>query len=174
GAHCGALLRSGQYDWVLVEITQESEWAAGTRSDLSSVLALIARDPDFNLADLEDRASVVFWRRAAASRTGKPDPLRKIASPQICEQFTAQSRNAQEWEFFGDCAVGSVDTLGIASDDQWDRAMVEVRWEGERMIAHSGGTITRTGDRSLSRTVLELSRRTGVKTNAGYAISSSH
>ena len=36
-AHCGAMLRSGQYDWVLAEITQDSEWVASQRTDLASV-----------------------------------------------------------------------------------------------------------------------------------------
>src|SRR5205823_1822565 len=79
-AHCGAMLRSGQYDWVLAEIVQESEWTADQRTDLLSVSALVARDPDFNLQDLEDRASVMFWRRLTAERLGKADPIRKIAT----------------------------------------------------------------------------------------------
>src|SRR5207248_1811018 len=63
-AHCGAILRNGQYDWVLAEITQESEWSADQQRDLPGVAALLERDPDFDLQDLEDRASVMFWRRA--------------------------------------------------------------------------------------------------------------
>src|SRR5204862_5783525 len=55
-AHCGALLRSGQFDWVLVEITQESEWSELERADAPGIGELTQRDPDFDLQDLEDRA----------------------------------------------------------------------------------------------------------------------
>src|SRR5207244_13467431 len=91
-AHCGALLRSGQYDWVLAEIVQESEWTADRRTDLASVAALVARDPDFNLQDLEDRASVMFWRWQAAERTAKVDFIRKIAAPAFCDGYVAALR----------------------------------------------------------------------------------
>src|SRR5262249_35452521 len=120
-AHCGAMLRSGLFDWVLTEITQESEWAGSDRTDLPSVRTLVARDPEFNLQDLEDRASVMFWRLAAAERLRKNDTLRKIATPEFCEAFTRPDES-----YLGDRAVGAVDTLGIAFDDQWTRALVEV------------------------------------------------
>jgi hypothetical protein len=58
-AHCKAMLRSGQYDWVLSEITQEVEWHGARHGDLPGVAALRSRDPDFNAVELEDRASVM-------------------------------------------------------------------------------------------------------------------
>jgi predicted nucleic acid-binding Zn ribbon protein len=178
-AHCGALLRSGQYDWVLAEITQESEWARGERTDMPSIQAMIARDPDFSLQDLEDRASVVFWRRAASERTAGVAPLKKVADPAFCVALDAalKARQRSGYDYFGECAVGSVDTLGMVSGDRdgqtWDRALVEVRWEGKLFIA-TDGKPRRTNRSTLSRMVLELSRRGGVKTDAGKAVSSAH
>jgi predicted lipid-binding transport protein (Tim44 family) len=175
-AHCGALLRSGQFDWVLSEITQESEWSPNEPADTPSVAQLMARDPDFDLQDLEDRASVMFWRRAAADRIGKVEPLRKIASPAFCDAFAAELKEQSlqgRRQYYGECAVGSVDTLGILSDEPWDRALVEVRWEGRLFIVSERGPQD-TGRPMLSRTVFELARRRGVKTDPGRAISSAH
>jgi len=138
---------------------------------------LIARDPDFNLQDLEDRASVMFWRRSAAERIGDVRPLRKIALADFCERCERdlKARSAGAREYFGECAVGSVDTLGLISDGQWDRALVEVRWAGTVFVVTPGDPLPRKTQRTtLTRMVLELSRRSGVKTDAGKAISSSH
>jgi predicted lipid-binding transport protein (Tim44 family)/uncharacterized tellurite resistance protein B-like protein len=171
-AHCGAMLRSGAYDWVLVEITQESEWIVRQPDELIGMAEMIARDPNFNAADLEDRASVLFWRHNAAQRTGNIDILRKVASPEYCDAI-AHELAASERRFFGECAVGSVDTRGIVSAGEWDRTLVEVRWAGTQFIVRQG-KLQRTDQRSMSRVVLELSRRRGVLTDAGMAVSSAH
>ena len=77
--HCKALLRSGQYDWVLAEITQEVEWQGQRHGAVPGVGTIRSRDPEFNAVELEDRASVIYWRKATADRLGKIDPRRKAA-----------------------------------------------------------------------------------------------
>ena len=112
---CHALLRDGQYDWVLVEITQESEWRPESGQTLPGVSELQRRDPDFTVADLEDRASVMFWRTVRADRLGKVDPLRKVATPgfvQIYQKLLAGTAPGPR-AFWGDCAVGGLETLGV-------------------------------------------------------------
>ena len=46
---------------------------------MPGVSALQQRDADFDPLVLEDRASVIFWRKVATDRTGKIAPLRKMA-----------------------------------------------------------------------------------------------
>ena len=58
--HCKAFLRSGEYDWVLCEITQECEWQATKTTNLPGIQQTVERDPDFNTQELEDRTSVMF------------------------------------------------------------------------------------------------------------------
>lgn len=175
-AHCGALLRSGEHDWVLTEITQEFEWSSDRPRDLPGVAEITARDPQFNLADLEDTASVVFWRAAAATRIGKSDPLRKLASSKFIESFepTLKPPPGEARRFYGDCAVGSVQTAGVVSTDEWDNALVQVHWEGELFIAPPGEAPRSTHQRSQQRTVFQLSRRATARSDASRAVSSSH
>jgi uncharacterized tellurite resistance protein B-like protein len=115
--YCGAILRSGQYDWVLAEITQQCEWQPGSQKNLPGVDALMQLDPGFNLQALEDRASVIFWRLATAERLADPKPLTKAALPDFLERYGADLRARRgphaERTWQGDRAVGSVDTLGI-------------------------------------------------------------
>ncbi len=91
---CKAELRSGEYDWVLGEITQESEWHRTDVQDIPGLQSLRRQDPGFDALAIEDRASVIFWRRAAADRTGKIDPLRKVASEEFCQAYATALRPA--------------------------------------------------------------------------------
>ena len=174
--HCKALLRSGEYDWVLAEITQEEEWDGGRHGQRPGMTDLQQRDPDFNAVELEDRASVMFWRKATADRVGKIDPLRKIASPQFGDSYATQLRpppNSQR-TFFGDCAVGSVQLLGVSGDDSIERALVEIRWSAHRYVASPGSPPQPTPEEALFHTLFVLARKAGVKTEAGKGISSAH
>ncbi len=133
-------------------------------------------DPGFNRADLEDRASVMFWRKAMADRIGKIDPLRKIAA----EEFTSAYSQALAPQadgsraFFTDCSVGGANLAGVFSDDQTQSAIVEVGWEGERTIAMPGHPIKPTGQRVQTHTLYLLKRKAGIQSDPGTSVSSAH
>jgi uncharacterized tellurite resistance protein B-like protein len=196
--YCRAILRSGQYDWVLAEITQECEWQpAGQQRALPGIDALIQQDPGFNLQALEDRASVIFWRLATAERLDSTKPLTKAALPDFLERYQADlnarkgPKGERLWQ--GDRAVGSVDTLGIilapkstpgqsagsgsdqsAAPDAFDRALLEIRWSGTRYTADPQGKIQRHEQSSVSHLLLVLARSPNAKTDTDKAISSAH
>ena len=174
--HCKALLRSGQYDWVLVEITQESEWDGVRHRGIPGIDELRTRDPDLNAAGIEDQASVAFWRTMTAERIGKIDPLRKVASPELCQAFVARMRPqpGQPRVFYADCAVGSVRLLGALPETDGQRVVVEVRWNGKPFAAQDQGPPRQVGQEMLFHTLLVFFRKPGSKTDAGKGISSAH
>lgn len=184
--YCGALLRSGQYDWVLTEITQEHEWRPRPDAgDPPGAAAVRARDPGFNVQELEDRASVAFWRRAAADRLGSARPLRTAATPAYCDALDAAGRagRGQPRAYFGECAVGSVDLLGVLpagrggpavpADDR-DRALVEVRWSGRLFTADAEGRPVRGEPTAVARLLLVLARSAAARSDPDRSVSSAH
>ena len=180
-SHCKALLRSGEYDWVLAEITQESEWNGLSRGDMPGVPELRERDPDFDVLALEDRASVIFWRKVATDRTSKIGPLRKMASPEFCNSYQSalNTPTGVKRSYYGDCAVGAVITLGVIpgskEDSQSvDRALVEIRWAGTRHLQQGNNPPKSTGEYGLFRTLFVLSRSVATKTDLGMSIASAH
>ena len=172
--HCKALLRSGEYDWVLTEITQESEWHVPGRATLPGVAALRNRDPEFDTVSVEDRASVMFWRKATADRIGKIDPLRKIASPEFSQKYAVNLKASAVSSRTIDCAVGSVESLGVIPGDQRDRALVLIKWSGHRLTAEPDGAGQGRGEDVWAATIFVLSRMSDVKTDLGKSISSAH
>ncbi len=173
-ATCGSLVRSGNFDWVLVEITQSAEWNDDAPSEPPGVAAYRAqRDPGLSVEHLEDRTSVIFWRKAMADRLGDMRPLEKMALSAFCADYP------QRWgpdkalrRYWGDAAVGSVETLGILPGEAQDRALVEVRWAGRTFVAPVGQRPQPAGENALFRSLYVLVRRAGVQSDVAKTVTS--
>jgi tellurite resistance protein len=136
----------------------------------------------------------VFWRRAAAQRHNSAAPLRKVALASFCDEFDRRARPAdnQPRAYFGECAVGSVELLGVLVADRRandrgegtdldnplagpaDLAFVEVKWSGTQFVVRPEGKLERKNRSAVSRLLLVLTRRAGVYSNADHSVSSAH
>lgn len=132
-AACKAWVNSGEHDWVLVEITQTSEWEFPEPDRaVDGWEALSAADPGLSLEALEDRASVAFWRWLDARRRGDPAPLRGVSSDEFLKAL------ALDGAFERDAAVGAVLTVACETGGGADRVHVQVRWEADRWERRPG------------------------------------
>ena len=135
------------------------------------------RDPGLDPLALEDRASVIFWRKAAADRTGKIDPLRKMATDGFCRQYAPHLATVDGVRrFVGDCAVGGVHTLGFlpaGAGESMDRAFVNVRWSGTK-FSWVAGHAPRAGEETVRSSVLVMGQAPGAVTDAKQSITSAH
>jgi len=174
-ASCSALVRSGEFDWVLAEITQASEWRAEDERAAPGFAAYAERDPALSVQLLEDRASVAFWRWSDVARTRCVDALVRVATDEFCERETArlaELRRGALHSYVGDRAVGSVRTRGLLSGAPFDRAVVEIVWDGRFAKLDADGKPRFDAHRSLRRTLFVFQRAVGAKTDAGAAFSS--
>ena len=174
-SYCDALIKSGEYDWVLSEITQACEWLPQSKYDLPGINEIRKIDPLFSAQQLEDRVSVIFWRYITSYRKGRIAPLKKVATDVMCDrqkvalQFTEDGRRVYPSE----CAVGSVETLGIYMSEPMDYALVKVRWSGKRKSISKDGTIKTISDKAILTDVFILVRNHGVKQET-TGLSSAH
>jgi uncharacterized tellurite resistance protein B-like protein/predicted RNA-binding Zn-ribbon protein involved in translation (DUF1610 family) len=171
-SQCQSIVNSGQYDWVLAEITQDEEWIVPpAQHSVTGWNELQQQDPGLNFQHIEDRASVIFWRSMMAVYF---DDF-SYASPVLDSQTSSvpalwtQGQNG----FWKTPAVGAVEVLKCipAQDDDFDRILVLVRWSA----------IKSTGDRKNPRLlgvqriyshVLTLKRQKGTQTKSDQAFSS--
>jgi tellurite resistance protein len=173
---CGSLLRSGRHDWVLVEITQESEWSPYLPRELPGLRPLRDRDPELSVQVLEDRASVLFWRWMAALRTGDADALRGHARDEcvaaVASAIVAEPDGRRTWP--GECGVGRVSTLGFLAEDAHDVALAVVRWSGTRFEQRPGGRPVRGPTIPVQTALLVLERARGATSRLDEGFSSAH
>ncbi|MEO1972558.1 MAG: hypothetical protein ABGX07_13435, partial [Pirellulaceae bacterium] len=172
---CESVLRSGEYDWVLAEITQASEWPPKPSKNIPGIDQLVQQDSGFNIQHVEDRVSVIFWRRAMAHRLGDAGPLRKVASPSFCDALQQHfPQGLTDRTYFGDCAVGAVETLATLQDDQHDRVLVGVHWSGNSFSVDDKGRHSRGKGTKLMRQMFVLQRQSKTKTPVSQSIDSAH
>jgi len=180
--YCQAFLRSGEYDWVLAEITQACEWAPQESKARPGIAQLMKADAGFSVQQVEDRVSVLFWRYYLAFRLGRTDPLLKHAHPDFLGKLRTKLAPKPDGSrtVYLSAAVGSVSVLAASlpepesPEESFDRIPVEVRWSWKRAEKSPGGGVENSSSYSLNCTqIFVLIRRSGVTSNGSLALSSS-
>jgi uncharacterized tellurite resistance protein B-like protein len=173
--YCQAHLTSCAKDWVLSEITQASVWQPTAGREVPGFDRLASRDAGLTLQHVEDRASVMVYRRFAAAREARVEPLACIATPEYVRQFTAElpAPDAPDRTWYGDCSVGSVETVGMIPTREADVALVRVRWSATR-LGHDSGEIREVAEGGTFAALFVLTRRPDAVTNVDETVSSAH
>jgi hypothetical protein len=176
---CKALVNSGEYDWVLSEITQESEYSVRPPRNIPGLDAMRKVDPGFNVSHIEDRASVIFYRHIAGQFFGDAKYLFKLSSNEYLhtnrDDFKTQPDGTRR--FFADVAVGCVELVEVISEDNAynDFLRILIRWSGHKVSAQIPGFLP--PDFAASRLYqheIILERQKGVKSSDKNILSSIH
>jgi len=177
---CSAVVNSGQYDWVLSEITQGSEWRIRDNSIVNGLEQMLNLDPGFNIQHIEDKVSVMFYRYISSQFFADAKYVMKLAGDGFVkeneDQFTAGSDGKHT--FYVDAAIGSVEVVEIIpsdSADKNDQIKVKVKWAGhfEKYLVPS----LIIPDFSKSRLFVNefiLERKHGVLSNVNKTLLSTH
>ncbi|HWL08641.1 MAG TPA: TIM44-like domain-containing protein [Planctomicrobium sp.] len=168
---CGAQVNSGEYDWVLSEITQESEFQIpGSEQELPGMEQLRSRDSGFSLQHIEDRVSVMFWRLRAAEFYNDVKYAAPVLTPEMRSQFAAGLANHNR--YWKDPAVGQVEVMDADSASSgMDQLRVKVRWSGT-LMNRSSRRETELRGKAINTHVFTLSRQLNVQTNLSETFSS--
>jgi hypothetical protein len=159
-AYCNALINSGDYDWVLAEITQPIEWRASSAGSVPGLAELATVDPHFNRQAAEDRGSYLFWRWIESLITADPKPLSKCATKSFSKETARQVKGGPSALF--KTAVGSVDLISceVGGEGERDRIHIKVLWSSARSSRQAPAP---------SVNVLTLSRKKGARDPGGLS-----
>lgn len=161
---CGAKVNSGEYDWVLSEITQESEFQIpGSEQDLPGLAKLSERDPGFSLQHIEDRVSVMFWRLRAAEFYRDFKYAAPVMTPAMGIEFSKTL--SQQNRYWKEAAVGQVEVIGTEPGQNGnDLLKVKVRWSGI-LMNRTAQAATELRGRAINTQIYTLLRHSRAQTN---------
>ncbi|MDD2599675.1 MAG: TIM44-like domain-containing protein [Kiritimatiellae bacterium] len=177
---CLALINSGEYDWVLSEITQQEVWSPSQAKHIPGLAEMRQRDPGFNRQAIEDRASAIFWHHRAAEFFGQESYLSAVALPEFI------ARESRAWQpdekgrrrFYADAAVGQVDLAEVIpgeAEAELDRVRVFIKWSAHRELEKIPALLPPAWERS--RFIAQdyaLVRKRGVQSVGRAALNSLH
>ncbi|MEO1978997.1 MAG: TIM44-like domain-containing protein [Fuerstiella sp.] len=169
---CQSIVNSGQYDWVLAEITQDQEWVIPpAQHSVRGWDKLQQSDPGLNFQHIEDRASVIFWRSMMAVYFDDVSYAAPVLDAQISEFPKLWAY--EPGSFWKTPAVGVVEIVQCvpAGDDEFDRILVMVRWSATKAKGDRKKPLV-LGHQRIYSHVLILKRRKGTTSNTDNAFAS--
>ena len=169
---CGAQVNSGEFDWVLAEITQEQEWRVPKDDETTPGLAeMRQRDPGFSIQHIEDRVSVMFWKLHATKFHSDRKYITSVATPRFLDDLSDNEVNSEYWK---DPAVGKVELLDIEPGQQGDedRIRVKVRWSGTLYERHDNDRKSLRRSQTIYTHIYTLIRKQGASSPEQEAFTS--
>ncbi len=93
---CGTLTNSGEYDWVLAEITQTVDYNANgfknANTAAKKLLEVYKKDSTFSIQMMEDKASNAFLQILTAKTKGKAEIARRFVSDNYYKKLENEVR----------------------------------------------------------------------------------
>lgn len=173
---CNAKVWSARYDWVLTEITHESEWRARPHRDVPGVATLSKNDPAFCLQQLQDRVSAAFWRRVTAWQAGDVTMLRNVATADYCQALAEELAPDPDGtrRIPAEVTVGAVQTEGILCESPLDKVLVRINWSSSAECLFPDGARRPIIHMGFRVSFFLLTRKHGAQGSLDDGLSSSH
>ena len=136
---CGTLTNSGEYDWVLSEVTQADDYVssnplvvkAGNLQD--KVLEIEQQNDDFSIQLIEDKASNAFLQIETARVLNEPAILRRFTTDSAFDKIKA-TFNEKEQFVYNRIFLSDVTLIGALQKDNMNSMIVSIKYSYQRVI----------------------------------------
>lgn len=168
--YCNSIVNSGNYDWVLSEITQPSEYLPQDRA-APGLDALQAHDPDAAAEILQDRGLLLFWKWLEMWAFADVRRLQKLSTTEALAAFggEVEAMKTRGKRFVLRVpAVGGTRVAAVESAiDGFDRAHVEIRWSAVTGV----GNVASFAEPQPQRSIVTMVRAAEATTDRGAGLS---
>jgi len=127
---CKSSIKSGEFDWVLTEISQQGAWRTRSREIDDLERKAIATDPGFNVYAIEDHAGMLFWKLVQSISTDRILKPSLPFHPEVKNHLMGRWASARFGPGFHlEPVVASVETIHLHQDAGMDQILVRIGWE---------------------------------------------
>jgi len=151
---CGAIFNSGEYDWVLSEITQIEEWKSPWLETYPPLKSKVSTAVTMNKEIIEDRASYLFWQYIYANAKGKADVLNRDTTSNFLSNFSPSNK------YYSEPVVGAADLIDFTETEENILANIKITWSA----AFDKHSVPQN-----YQTTIQLSLDKNIKNNYGFA-----
>ncbi|HMV78339.1 MAG TPA: hypothetical protein PKA14_10460 [Leptospiraceae bacterium] len=155
--HCKSVINSGEYGWVLSEITQKEEWNPNQKAKTAVPDNIFKYNDTVNRQIIEDRTSYLFWRWMECLAKGNQKPLSRDASDEMLKNFQPSKK------YIGDAAVGAVELLSVSEKTGRYLAKIKILWSA----SFSEGAVSQHRRNIFTITIpMGLRKKSGLSENS--------
>jgi predicted lipid-binding transport protein (Tim44 family) len=135
--YCGTFVNSGEYDWVLAEITQQDDYlysafASKKTSNLSEkIKELIGENADFAVEEIEDKASNGYLQILTAITLQDPSIMRRFVTDNAFNKLS--SRMNDENIYYNRLYLNDVSLIGVRQENDKNILLVGVKSTYQRV-----------------------------------------
>ncbi|HBS86502.1 MAG: hypothetical protein A2W91_19995 [Bacteroidetes bacterium GWF2_38_335] len=176
--YCGAMTNSGEYDWVLAEITQADDYITTNPKVFKSanledkVYELFAGVDDFSIQGIEDKVSNGYLQIQTALVYKDPKIMRRFVSDSLFEKVSKQIETEQKY-VYNRIYLNDVTLIGASKSNNKHVLTVAVKSSYQR-VSIDGNKATKIDAAVNSGTeIVFVSRDINAGTNKGSIYSHS-
>lgn len=168
---CGTLTNSGEYDWVLAEITQTVDYNANgfKKADASAkkLLEVYKKDPTFSIQMMEDKASNAFLQILTARTKNKAEIARRFVSDAYYNKLSTEVKQ-ETGKAFVRLYLNHVDLINGYAKDNMDHLVFNIKYTKQQLKVDGGkGTLLDSAPFSINR-VMVMTRATNAAPAKGH------
>lgn len=161
-ASCGTLTNSGEYDWVLSEITQADDYVsshpklAKSPEVTEKIRKLIDENDDFAVQMVEDKASNGYLQIITAQALGDPAVMRRFVSDEVFGKIPMPGAGTQV--AYNRIYLNDVYLIGIAEEENRNVLAIAIKSSYQR-VKLENGKASKIDHAVISRTDVVLMSR---------------
>jgi predicted lipid-binding transport protein (Tim44 family)/DNA-directed RNA polymerase subunit RPC12/RpoP len=135
--YCGAFVNSGEYDWILAEITQQDDYLYGafaskkTPNLSAKVKELIGENADFAVEEIEDKASNGYLQILTAITLKDPSTMRRFVSDNAFDRLSRRITN--ENICYNRLYLNDVSLIGVRQENEKNILLIGVKSTYQRV-----------------------------------------
>lgn len=138
---CGTLVNSGDYDWVLAEITQTVDYNANGfkkgESASKKLLETYKKDPSFSIQMMEDKASNAFLQILTARTKSKAEIARRFVSDNYYSRLENEVKQ-DVGKAYVRLYLNHVDLVNGYAKDNMDHLVFNIKYTKQQIKLDNG------------------------------------
>ncbi len=130
---CSSIINSGEYDWVLGEITQDAAFKTAENQNIPGLNIAVLIDNNFCPQIIEDYASAVFFKELYSRRINKVTPLLRYINPDFLQKLQDRWLTYEGRLIYENAAIGSSELQLVKKENDLLFAYVRILFSGIRV-----------------------------------------